>query len=270
MGPGRTIAVCVMALLRRLMVIHMMLRGRIVMLDMMRRMRRPWVMGIAVVVMVYGYRRIMVSLIRRRRGDTSRDRGHVNQTQQKNHCALHGEPSLSGIFPWNLSMRPIAMRTGAVRGTGPVRSVPAIGVSVVAVHVRAMTVSMRGAMALRSGAMTMMPAIRPAMPVHAGSVSVAHAGAVPVRPAVSLHSRAMPVRAVGLPGVSLHAGAVGVMPGMPLHVSPVATILDMRGRMPSVAGRRNAEPAHADRTDRRCRQNCQNPVHFLSSLSVAV
>ena len=130
--------------------------------------------------------------------------------------------------------------------TVPLRPVPSIRVSVVAMTVRAMPVSVRGAMALRPVSIAMMTAIWPAMPVHAGAMTIMHPGAVPVRSVVSLHAWAMPVRTVRLPGVSLHTGAVAVMAGMPLHVPSVTMILDMRGRTSSLAGGRNADPVHAD------------------------
>ncbi len=125
------------------------------------------------------------------------------------------------------------------------RPVPSIRVSVVAMTVRAMPVSVRRAMALRPVSIAMMAAIRAAMPVHAGAMTVIHPGTVTVRPAVSLHARAMPARAMRLPGVSLHSGAVSVMAGMPLHVPSVIAILEMRGRTSSVAGGRNADTAQA-------------------------
>ena len=126
------------------------------------------------------------------------------------------------------------------------RPVPSIRVSVVAMIVWARPVSVRRAMALRPVSIAMMTAIRAAMPVHAGAMTVMHPGAMTVGTAVSLHARAMPARAMRLPGVSLHAGAVAVMTGMALHVPPVTVILEMRGRTSSVAGCRNADPAHAD------------------------
>ena len=125
------------------------------------------------------------------------------------------------------------------------RPVPYIRVSVVAMTVRAMPLSVRRAMSLRPVSIAMMTAIWPAMPVHAGAMTVMHPGAVPLRPAVSLHAWAMPARAVRLPRGSLHTGAVAVMAWLPLIVPSVTMILDMLGRTSSVAGGRNADPAQA-------------------------
>ncbi len=76
-----------------------MIRGLIVMLYMMRL---PWMMG------------FMVSLIRRRWGNASGKRDHADQTQQKNHCALHVEPSVSciSIVIGACYLRPVTMPDG--------------------------------------------------------------------------------------------------------------------------------------------------------------
>ena len=152
-----------------------MIRGRIVMLYMMRL---PWMMG------------FMVTLIRRRRGNASGKRNHAGQTQQKNHCALHVEPSVSGFFfsvaCYLYGLSPC--RTVAMGWTVPLRPVTSIRVPVVAMTVRAMPVSVGRAMSLRPVSIAMMTAIWSAMPVHAGAMTVMHPGAVTLRPVVSLHA----------------------------------------------------------------------------------
>ncbi len=83
--PGRVADMLIVP--RRIVVLRTRRRWRI----MMMRARRRWR-----IVTVHIDIRLMVSLIRRRRGDASVHSDHVHQTQQDKHCSFHDETSVAG------------------------------------------------------------------------------------------------------------------------------------------------------------------------------